>query len=487
MKVGRNMYDVAIIGAGVIGVAVARELSRYQLQVCVIEKEEDVGCGTSKANSGIVHSGYDAPNGTWKAKLNVQGNKRMEELSKELDFPFYRNGSLVICFQEEERIQLQMLYENGVKNGVEGLRILSKEEVHDMEPHIRSEVISALYAPSGGIVCPFGLTIALAENAFVNGVEFCLSTEVQHITKLINGYELTTPKGNIQSRYVVNAGGVYADKFHNMVSKHSIHITPRRGDYYLLDKAEGGLVTRTIFQLPNPYGKGVLIAPTTHGNVLIGPTAIDIADKEATNITQDGYELLLEKATKTLNTLPLKQVITSFAGLRAHEDQGEFIIGEPEDAKGFIDCAGIESPGLSCAPVIGEYVVGILKDSMKLENKEIFIEKRTGILNPRDLTKEEWAELVRSNPAYGTIICRCEMVTEGEILDAIHRPLGAKSLDGIKRRTRAGMGRCQSGFCLPKVLEILARELKIHHMEVKKSGRGSYILVDNCKESMGGV
>lgn len=478
------MYDVIIIGAGVSGAATARELSRYKVRVCVLEKEEDVCSGTSKANSAIVHAGYDAAPGSLMAKLNVRGNEMMEDLAKELDFPFIRTGSLVVCRNMGDMPALEKLYEKGLANGVKGLKILNSEEVHKMEPNIADEVCAALYAPTAGIVCPFSLNIALAENACVNGVEFRFDTEVQEIQRKEDCYEICTNRGIVYTKCVVNAAGVYADKFHNMVSRTKIHITPRRGDYCLLDKTAGNHVSRTIFSLPTKYGKGVLITPTVHGNLLIGPTAIDIEDKEGTNTTREGLDELIIKAGESVKNLPMRQVITSFAGLRAHEDGTEFIIGEPEDAEGFVDCAGIESPGLTSCPAIGEMVAGIIKEKLYLKGKENFISKRKGILDPDTLSKEERAELIKSNPAYGNIICRCEMITEGEIIDAIRRPLGAKSLDGVKRRTRAGMGRCQSGFCSPRTMEILARELGTDMSDITKSGGKSKLIVGINKDTL---
>ena len=478
------MYDVVIIGAGVSGSAIARELSRYKVKMCVLEKEEDVCCGTSKANSGIVHAGYDAVPGTLKAELNVKGNEMMEQLSKDLDFLFQRTGSLVIGLDEGAMPGLQKLYDRGRENGVKGLKILNRDEVLSMEPNVTGDVYAALYAPSAGIVCPFGMNIALAENACVNGAEFRFNTEVLDIRKTEAGYEIRTSQGVFQTKCVVNAAGVYADEFHNMVSKKKIHITPRRGEYCLLDKNAGNHVSRTIFTLPSKYGKGVLVTPTAHGNLLIGPTAVDIEDKEGTNTTREGLDEVILKAGQSVKDIPARQVITSFAGLRAHEDGSEFIIGEVEDAEGFIDCAGIESPGLTSCPAIGRMVSEILREKLGLEEKGDFISTRKGILDPDTLTKEERAELIRKNPAYGNIICRCEMITEGEIIDAIRRPLGARSLDGIKRRTRAGMGRCQSGFCSPRTMEILARELNVSMSDITKSGGNSRLVVGANKDTL---
>ena len=409
-------YDVIIIGAGVSGCAAARELSRYQVKACVLEKEEDVCCGTSKANSAIVHAGYDAEEGSLMAKLNVEGNKMMPALAQELDFPFLQNGSLVVCTDEESRPGLDALYERGVKNGVEGLRIVERDELVKMEPNISDTAVAALYAPTAGIVCPFQLNIALAENANQNGVEFFFDTCVEGIEKLgAEGFRIHTSKGDYEARCVVNAAGVYADVIHNMVSENELRIIPRRGDYNLLDKTAGGHVKHTIFALPGKYGKGILVAPTVHGNLIVGPTAIDIEDKDGTNTTREGLDEVAEKCANTVKNVPLRQVITSFAGLRAHQPGHEFLIGELPEAPGFIDCAGIESPGLTSSPAIGVMVSGIVRDLLGLEKDPGFIGTRKGILNPEELTLEERNALIKEQPAYGNIICRCEMVTEGEI------------------------------------------------------------------------
>lgn len=478
------MYDIVIIGAGVTGCAVARYLSRYSASICVVEREEDVCCGTTKANSAIVHAGYDAAAGSLMAKYNVEGSRMMPALSKELDFHYNQCGSLVICLSEENRPNLQKLYENGVKNGVEGLEIIDAQRLRELEPNISPDAVAALWAPTGAIVCPFGLTYALAENAAANGVEFRFDSEVTALTKNGDTWTVQTRKGVLEARVVVNAAGLYSDVFHNMVSANKIHITPRRGDYCLLDKSTGGFVSHTIFQLPDQFGKGVLVSPTVHGNTIVGPTAIDIADKEGMNTTAAGLAELQEKACKTVPGLPIRQVITSFAGLRAHEDGHEFIIGEPADAPGFYDCAGIESPGLSSAPAIGKAVAEELGAKLGLAEKSDWIATRKGILDPKTLSFEERSELIRKEPAYGRIICRCEEVSEGEILDAIRRPIGAKSLDGVKRRTRAGMGRCQAGFCSPRVIEILARELGVDQSEITKSGGNSRYIVGLAKDRL---
>ncbi|MCI6018372.1 MAG: NAD(P)/FAD-dependent oxidoreductase [Clostridiales bacterium] len=478
------MYDVVIIGAGVCGSAVARELSKFKVNACVIERDEDVCCGTSKANSAIVHAGFDALPGTLKAKVNVEGNKMMDALSKDLDFAFKRNGSLVVCTEEEGLPKLQELADRAEKNGVPDVRILSGEEVKAMEPNLADEVIAALYAPTGGIVCPFGMTIALAENAAVNGIEFKLNSEVTEIRKTQNGYVIVTNKGEFETKAVVNAAGVYADQLHNMVSDEKLEIIARKGEYCLLDKTAGGHVSHTVFQLPNAMGKGVLVTPTIHGNLLVGPTATDIDDKEGINTTSEGLAFLQAKAGQSVKNIPLRAVITSFAGLRAHEKGDEFIIGEAKDAKGFYDVAGIESPGLSSAPAIGVMVAEMIAKDMNLEKNEDFIGVRKGIVNPQELSFEERQNLIKENPAYGQIICRCEMISEGEILDSIHRPLGARSLDGVKRRTRAGMGRCQAGFCSPRTMEILEREVPMSVYDITKLGGESKIVYGVNKDRL---
>lgn len=465
------MKDVIIIGAGVSGCAVARELSRYELDICVLEKESDVCEGTSKANSGIVHGGFDAKPGTLKAKLNVLGNQMMDEMAEKLDFPFRRNGAMVVCQSKEEMAVLEELMERGKKNGVEGMEMLSRSQALLLEPNLADTVYAAIHIPSSGIVCPFEMNLAYAENAVQNGVQFHLETEVKQIEKMENGFRVLTDKGMFETRFLINAAGVYADIFHNMVSREKIHITPRRGEYCLLDKNAGNLVERTIFQIPTPKGKGVLVTPTVHGNLLIGPTAADITDKEGTETTSDGLEEVMKKCTKSVKNIPKRQIITSFAGLRAHEDDGDFIIQEVKDAKGFIDVAGIESPGLSSVPAIGVYVRDIMAGLTELCEKKEFCEQRKRITRISELSREEQNGLIQENPAYGQIVCRCEGVTMGEILDAIHRPLGATTLDGIKRRTRAGMGRCQAGFCTPKNMELLAEELHLELKDIRKTGR----------------
>ena len=474
------MIDIIIVGAGVCGCAIARELSRKNASILVVEREEDVCCGTSKANSAIVHAGYDAAHGSLMAKLNVLGSEMMPGLSRELDFHYKQNGSLVVMLDEADRPSLIKLYENGVKNGVKDLRIIEREELVAMEPNISDNAVAALYAPTGGIVCPFGLTYALAENAASNGAKFQFDSEVTGIERIDGGWRVQTSQGDLEAKVLVNAAGVCSGKLHNMVSGEPMTIIPRRGDYLLLDRTTGGFVSHTIFQLPGQYGKGVLVAPTVHGNTIIGPTAFDVEDPDATATTQAGLDAIRAKCVRAVRDLPLHQTITSFAGLRAHEPRHEFFIGEA--APGFVDCAAIESPGLSSAPAIGVMVADIVSDILKLPPNPDFNGKRKGIRNPQELSMEAYNALIRENPAYGTVICRCETVTEGEILDAIRRTPGAKSIDGVKRRTRAGMGRCQGGFCSPRVLEILSRELGVPMGEITKSGGNSRLIVGVNKD-----
>ena len=463
------MYDVIVIGAGVSGTAIARELSRYECRVCVLEKEADVCCGTSKANSGIVHAGFDAKHGTLKAKLNVDGNEKMEKLAEELDIPFYRNGSLVVCTDRKELPKLEALLDNGIKNKVPGLEILSKDQVKAMEKNISDHVSAALWAPTGGIICPFELNLALAENAYDNKVEFAFRTEVKqiHVRKKEEKtfYEIETANGRYETVTVVNAAGVYADDIHHMVSDKPLDITPRRGEYLLLDKQAGDHVSHTIFDLPGVLGKGVLVTPTIHGNLLVGPTAENVESKEGINTTKEGLESIRIQCKKTVNDIPMDHVITAFSGLRAIEDGHDFVIEEIRP--GFIDCAGIASPGLSSCPAIGELAAGMIRDIMGLERKKNFISRRKGI---------------EKNRCRGTIVCRCEMVTEEEIREAARRFPKASTLDGIKRRVRAGMGRCQGGFCSPRVMEILSEEFGFNMLQITKSGEFSNMLTGKNKD-----
>ena len=481
------MYDVVIIGAGISGCSIARFLSRYKGSFLVMERSEDVCTGTSKANSAIIHAGFDAAHGSLMAKYNILGNQMYPELSKELGFSYINNGSLVLALSEEDIPKLEALKENGEKNGVKDLEIVDRKRLKELEPSIGHVPVAALYAPTAGIVCPFGATVAFAENAFTNGVEFRFDTEVKGLTPAKDEegrpcWVVQTLEGSVRTRAVINAAGVYSDILHNMVSSHKIHITPRRGDYLLLDRRTGGYVKHTVFQVPGKYGKGVLVSPTVHGNTIVGPTAEDIDDKEGNNTTSEGFDDLMEKAGLAFDDLPLRDVITSFAGLRAHEERHDFILGEVSDAPGFFDCAGIESPGLTAAPALGLELSDMLAKYLSLDRNPDFNGHRDGFLNPKALPLEELAKLIEEKPEYGRIVCRCEQVSEGEILDAIRRPLGARSLDGVKRRVRAGMGRCQSGFCSPRIMDILAEEWGVDVADITKAGGHSEVIVGLVKD-----
>ncbi len=477
------IYDAIVIGGGAVGCATARELSRWKLKVALCEREEDVCAGTSKANSAIVHAGFDAEPGTLKAKFNVAGSRMMEALSQELDFPYRRNGALVLCFDEKGIPSLEQLLRRGQENGVQGLRILTAQQVHDLEPSLSPQVAAALYAPTSAIVCPFGMTIAFAENAAKNGVEFLMNTGVEHICRQGDYFLLTCRDGRtLKTRTVINAAGLYSDVLHNQMCDQKLSIRPRSGEYCLLDKKDGHLVDRTIFQLPGAYGKGVLVTPTVHGNLLIGPTAVDRDDREATNTTADGLAFAADKASLSVPGLPLRDTITSFCGLRAHLVEGahDFVIGET--TPGFFDAVGIESPGLSSAPAIGAHLAQLVARHLNAASNEAFDPRRQGIPHLQDLPFPQRQQLVQQDPAYGNIVCRCEQISEGEILEAIRRVPGARSLDGVKRRVRAGMGRCQGGFCTPRVMEILSRELGIPQTQLTKSGPGSPLLRGKTKE-----
>ncbi len=478
-------YDIIIIGAGVTGCAIARELSRFECSVLVLEKDEDVCCGTSKANSGLVHAGYDAKPGSLKAFMNIRGNELMTSLCEDLDIPFKRIGSLVVCTDESNRAGIEELYRRGLENGVPDLKILSHDEVLEMEPNISDSVVCALFAPTAGVICPFRLNIALAECAEQNGVEFKFDTAVESVEPSDSGFVVTTSAGKFNSSVVVNAAGCHSDEFHNMVSSKKFHITPRRGDYMLLDRACEGFVKHIIFPQPTAVGKGILVTPTVHGNTLVGPTAIDSDNKDEAPVTADGIAQVMAGAMRNVNGLPVKQVITGFSGLRAHEDGGDFVLEEVSDCPGFFDCVGIESPGLTACPAIGEYMADLVSAKLQLKLKVLWDGVCHDVVKPFDMPSAVRAKFIKDHPEYGRIICRCETITEGEILDAIRRPVGAKSLDGIKRRTRAGMGRCQGGFCSPRVMEILSRELGVPLTAVTKSGGSSAIVFGRTKDESG--
>ena len=473
-------YDAVVIGGGVIGSAIIRYLSLYNMKTLLVEKEEDISSGTTKANSGIVHAGYDPEPGTLKAKLNVKGAKMIKEESGKLHFDYKVNGAMVVSFSPNDDYKIDELFERGIKNGVEDMEIISGDEARRLEPNLSENITKCLYLKSSAIVCPFSLTQALSENAYENGAEFKFNTKVETIERIEDGYRIKTDNGLIiTSNAVINAAGVYGDTINNMVSEKKLHITPRRGSYMLFDNETQGMFNSTIFQLPSSKGKGVLVTPTVHGNLMIGPNSVDIPDKDDTSTTAFDLDYISKEALRTSPSIPFRKVITSFSGLRAHEDSGDFIVGEAEDAPGFFNATGIESPGLSSSLSIGEMVARMVADRLGIEKKENPILERKAAPRPKEMSIDERNELIKSNPSYGRIVCRCEEISEGEIIDAITRPLGARSLDGVKRRVRAGMGRCQGGFCSPKVMELIEKYASIPFDEITKNSKGSNITMED--------
>ncbi len=477
------MYDCIIIGAGIIGSSVARELSKSKAKILVVERKNDVSCGTTKANSGIIHAGYDAVPGSLKAKFNVEGAKMYPALSKELDFPFGRNGAFVLSFSEDGKIGLEELMEKAKKNGVEGCSILSGDEIRKIEPSVSKDVVMGLFARTSGIASPYEMCIAMAENAYKNGVEFSFEKEVESINKVGDIFEVKTVSGELfEGRTVVNCAGVYADTINNQISSIKYHITARKGEYCLMDKDLGCVTKATLFQLPTKMGKGVLVAPTTHCNLIVGPSATDVDDKDNVATTYEKLDEIWKKATLTVPSLSKSGIITQFSGLRAHEAGDDYVIGFAKDVPGFFNCLGIESPGLASSPAIASYAAKEIKNYLSLEDNPDFDGKRKAIKHISSMSDEELIEAVKENKEYGHIVCRCEVVSEAEIREAIRRKPGAKDLDGIKRRVRAGMGRCQMGFCTPRVMEILSEELGVSLEEITKKGGNSPVVEGRIKE-----
>ncbi len=478
---GIFMYDVVIIGAGIVGTMTARELSKYNLKVCVLEKENDVAMGSTKANSAIIHAGFDATPGSLKAILNVKGSQMMEQITKELGVKYINNGSLVIGFDENDRKTLNELLNRGVKNGVKNLRIIEKEELNIIEPNISENVICALYAPTGSIVCPYELAIACMGNAMDNGVELKLNFEVYDIKKENDYYFVSSQDETVKSKFVINAAGINSDKIAELSGDNSIEIHPRRGEYILLDKNCGNIVYHTIFRTPSEKGKGILVSPTVDNNLLLGPTSEDIENKNDKSVTGNGIENIISQVKENIKTIPLNKTITSFCGLRAVGNTGDFIINSP--FKGFVNAAGIESPGLSASPAIAEYICNILKEQgLSLLKKENFNPIRKSMFFFNELTMEEKNEIIKKDKSYGKIICRCEQITEGEILNALRTNPRPTDMDGVKRRTRSQMGRCQGGFCGPQIMDIISKELNIPYIEITKSGGKSYVNLSVTKE-----
>lgn len=480
----KDQYDVLIIGAGVTGCAIARELSHTGLKIALSDACDDVAMGASRANSAIVHAGYDCVPGTLMAKLNVRGNEMFDDVCESLNVPLLRVGSFVIAFGEEDEKELNNLLERGRANGVPGLEIISGERAREMEPKLSDDVTAALWAPTAGITCPYELTIAMSENARANGADILLRKRAVAIDYANDEFTVKFEDGtSVSAKYVVNAAGVYADEVARLIGDDSFTISPRKGEYMLLDK-QALCVGTVIFQTPSKLGKGVLVSPTVDGNIFAGPTAQDKVEKNDTQTTPEGLAELKKFSLKSVPTLNLRQVITSFAGVRAQPSTGDFIIRPSDKNARFIHAAGICSPGLSSAPAIAEYVRGLIKEAgADTTERADAVYVREHAKPFRQMDADERAEAYKRNPLYGRIICRCETVTEAEIVDAIHR--GATTVDGVKRRTRAGMGRCQGGFCAPRVMEILSRELGVPTESLTKFGGKSYMVAGKLGEVKG--
>ena len=477
-------FDVAVIGAGVVGALTARALTRYKLRVALLESAEDVAAGASRANSGIVHGGFDPIPGTKKARFNVQGTSMMKQLTEDLGVTFRQNGSLVLAFSEEEMETVRALYERGVANGVPELSVINADEVRALEPRVSKKVVGALRCESSGIVCPYGLTIAAIGNAMDNGAELFCNFRVDNIEQTENSFILHAGERSIEADFVVNCAGLHGDEVAALIGDNRYTITPRKGEYMLLDRAEGDLCAHTLFQVPTAAGKGILVSPTADGNLLVGPTSVVTDSKTVRDTTPEGLDAIRTAAAKSVADIPYRQVITSFTGLRAVPKGCEDFIIEPSVASPrFILAMGIESPGLSAAPAIAEEVVSLLKNAgLALEENPDFCGKRASYHAFRELSNEEKNEWIKRDPTYGHVICRCETVTEGEILDAIRRNPPARTMDGVKRRVRAGMGRCQGGFCTTYIADLIAREHGMPITEVSKFGSGSELLVGRTKE-----
>ena len=468
------MRDIIVIGAGVVGCSIARELSKYNLDVLVVEKNSDVSEGISKGNSGIVHAGYNEKIGTLKAKLNIEGNKIFDDLSRDLQFPFKRNGAFILAFKDEEMKTLESLKENGEKLGVEGLEILTREEALNIEPNLNKEIVGVLNVKTSGIVSPYEMTIALAENAAENGVEFKLNSKVTNIEKISEGYKVTLNNREVvNGKIIINASGLEGAFLNNLVSMSKREINPVKGEYCLFDKVAGAMINKTLFQVQNKLSKGVLVTPTAEGNLLVGPNAVEGKTLET---SREGIDEILDKSKKSLEELPVARILNTFSGIRPKTKEGDFIIEEVEDAKNFINVIGIDSPGLTAAPAIGVYVVNMIKERLDLVEKKNFKRTREKIVRFAELSLEEKNKLIKEKPAYGHMVCKCEFVTEGEIVEAIHRPIKALTVDAIKRRTRASMGGCQGVGCTLPISKILSRELGIDISDINKNSEGSPVI-----------
>ncbi|MBP5727883.1 MAG: NAD(P)/FAD-dependent oxidoreductase [Clostridia bacterium] len=469
--------DILVIGAGITGCAVARELSGYQASVIVLEKENDLAEGATKANSGIVHAGYDAVPGSLKAFYNIRGASMYPELCASLGLPYQQCGALVIALNEKDRQTVELLRDRGEKNGVSGLRILEHNELLSLEPALNPQVVCALYVPSSALISPYETAFAIADHAALNGVSFRLNQKVLSVQKNPDGlFSVQTESGEYLSRILVNCAGTSGAFLHNQLSADKLDMVYRRGQYYLLDHEKKLPFTHTVFQCPSAMGKGVLVTPTVHGNLLLGPTAEDIDDPMDTATTAEGLQEVFRKAALTWPDISIRTNITNFSGVRAHLTTDDFVVGPCSDCPGYYEAIGIESPGLSSAPAIAKDLSAMIAEELGLQAKEEMIPFQVPAVSFRDMTEEEKSRAVAEDPAYGNIVCRCETVTEAEIRAAIRRPVGARTIDGVKRRTRAGMGRCQGGFCMPRVADIIAEETGVSLLDIRKDSGNSYIL-----------
>ncbi len=478
------MYDVLIIGGGIVGCMTAYRLARYDLRIAIIEKESDVAMGATKANSAIVHAGFDAEPGTLKARFNVLGCAQMPEIAKKLHVPYQNNTSMVLAYGEEQEKHLQMLKTRGETNGVPMLSVISGDEARKLEPNISPDVTAALLAGSAGIVCPYELCIAAAENAALNGADVILNSPVERVERIDGGFTVCSGQQCYTARYLVNAAGVHSDKIAKLCGERDfpMHIIPRRGEYMLMDKDQGGMAKATLFMVPSEKGKGVLISPTVDGNLLIGPNAYKIDDGDDTATTAEGLDEIAAGAKHMVPSVNTRAVITSFAGVRPTPDTGDFYIKPSEQVPGLLHLAGIESPGLASSPAIGAYAAELLSEmGLTLTEKTDYIEGRPEPIRFRELSDEEKTAVIAKDRRDAKIICRCEQITEGEIVAAVHRPVPADNIDMVKRRTRAGMGRCQGGFCSPRVAEIIARERNMALTDITKKGKGSKLLTGERK------
>ena len=472
------IYDIAIIGAGVIGSAIAREASKYNLNIALVEKEADVSEGISKANSGVVHAGFNVKTGTKKARFNIEGLSYFPKICYELDVPYRLCKKLVVANNEEELKELERLYNQGINNGSKGLSIIKEKKIKQLEPLISGKY--ALYSEKTAIISPYEFTIALAENAVANGVKLFLESEVVSIKNENEAFSIQTKDGKkISAKYVINAAGVFSGSIYSMVAEHEYKIYPCRGEYYILDVESEKYLGMAVYPVPprDGSGLGVHLTPSINGNILIGPSADYIDEKDDVANTKEVMNILRKEAYELLPELKGIPFIKNYSGIRPklfNTSSGtnfeDFIIEESDKVKNFINLIGIESPGLTSAPAIARYVIEeLIGKKVDLKAKKNFIKKRDGIIRTKFLNESTRKKLIKKDKNYGEIICRCELVTKAEILQAINNPFGTKTLNAIKKRTHAMTGRCQGGFCIPRISQILTEEFGVNPDNVKKN------------------